>query len=358
MSHKLRLLFIFSVVGLSVIASLRADACAVAVPQTTGGVQIATESAIIIWDSASKTQQFIRRAEFRSDVKDFGFLVPTPTKPTLAEADDTAFATFEKVTEPVTVTEKMPSGGGGCIGCSGAAPKAGNVMTEAANVRVLEEKRVAGHDAAVLEADDAKSLNAWLKEHGYSSRPELVEWLEPYVKAGWKITAFKIAKKDDKEKDVATMALRMTFQTEQPFFPYSEPADQRKADMAYHPMRLLRVYFVSDKRMQGSLQENKTPWPGQTVWADEVKPADHQKILELLKLPAPTAPASWWLTEFEDRASPRPGTADVIFSVADKQERIARPPKVVYVQSLRPGCVMCLALTLYIGVTFFMRHFR
>src|SRR6516225_3165591 len=161
MDRNIRLVVILSLLGISLVACLGASACAVAVPQTSSGVQIATESAIIIWDSESKTEHFIRRAEFQSDVNDFGFLVPTPTQPTLAEADDEAFTTFEEITKPVTVTQKMPSGGGGC-GCgSKIAPGAAN-MQDADSVRVLEEKRVAGHDAAVLEADKAKSLNAWL----------------------------------------------------------------------------------------------------------------------------------------------------------------------------------------------------
>ena len=356
MGRNIRLVMILSLLGIALFACLRASACAVARPHTEGGIEIASESAIIIWDSESKTEHFIRRAEFQSDVNDFGFLVPTPTQPSLAEADDEAFKTFEKITEPATVTQKLPSGGGCIGGCSKSAPMAGTV-TESAPVRVLEEKRVAGHDAAVLEADDTKSLNAWLKEHRYSSRPELEVWLESYVKAGWKITAFKIAKKDPKDKDVATTALRMTFHTEQPFFPYSEPADQRKAG-SFIPMRLLRVYFVSKERMSGTLKDAKTSWPGNAVWADEVKPADRTKVLEQLKLPEKSAPASWWLTEFEDHASPRPGTTDVVFSASTTQEKIARPPKVNYVQSSLPGCVMCLALAMYIGVTFLMRRFR
>ncbi|HEV3146666.1 MAG TPA: DUF2330 domain-containing protein [Gemmataceae bacterium] len=356
MSRNIRPTLLFLLLAISLAASVRASACAVVTPHSQGnGVQIATESAIIIWDSASKTQHFIRRAEFKSDVKDFGFLVPTPTKPTLAEADDEAFTTLGKITEPVTVTQKLPSGGGGC-GCSGAAPKAGGNVQDVAEVRVLEEKRVAGHDAAVLEADNAKSLNAWLKEHGYVSRPELEAWLEPYVKAGWKITAFKIAKKESGEKEVATTALRMSFQTEQPFFPYREPAEQRKEAQVVWP-RLLRVYFLSDKRMDGVLKD-QTRWPGQTVWADEIKPADREKVLELLKMPPQTAPSTWWLTEFEDRASPRPGTDDVVFSVADKQGKIARPPRIVYVQSSLPGCVMCCAIVMYLGVTFLIRRFK
>ena len=31
---------------------------------------------MIVWDEASKTEHFVRRATFRAAVKDFGFLVP------------------------------------------------------------------------------------------------------------------------------------------------------------------------------------------------------------------------------------------------------------------------------------------
>jgi hypothetical protein len=60
-------------------------------------------------------------------------------------------------------------------------------------VRVLDQQRVAGYDATVLEADSARALNEWLIKHHYVNRPDLTVWLEPYVKNRWKITAFKIA---------------------------------------------------------------------------------------------------------------------------------------------------------------------
>ena len=69
-------------------------------PPRGARVDIAEESAIIIWDAATKTEQFIRRASFKTDAKDFGFLVPTPSKPTLAEADDSAFHELERITAP------------------------------------------------------------------------------------------------------------------------------------------------------------------------------------------------------------------------------------------------------------------
>src|SRR5687767_13907289 len=75
----------------------RGGACAVA-PPDNHPVAIADESAIIVWDAATKTQHFIRRASFNTEAPDFAFLVPTPTRPALAEADDKAFEHLSLVT--------------------------------------------------------------------------------------------------------------------------------------------------------------------------------------------------------------------------------------------------------------------
>jgi Uncharacterized protein conserved in bacteria (DUF2330) len=339
-----------------------ADACAVAPPRNKS-VDIASETAIIVWDSAAKTQHFIRRASFNTEARDFGFLVPTPTKPTLAEADDKAFAELARITAPRVETQPRPSGGPSC-GC--AASKSG--MAPEPDVRVLEEKRVAGYDAAVLEADSPGALGKWLKEHDYEFSPALSDWVAPYVKAGWKITAFKIAKDAPQTRDVATRAVRMTFQTERPFFPYREPAGQGAApglpslpagrQTRAEPRRLLRVFFLADKRFQGTLGEKGEAWPGLVAWANKVPADDREKVLKLLKLPAETPPASWWLTEFEDHSSPRPGTADVYFSASEDQTTVERPPHIKYVGSRVPDCLMCYALAAYMLLPCLVRHAR
>jgi hypothetical protein len=358
----------------------RAAGCAVA-PHAGESVQIADESAIIIWDAASKTQHFIRRATFSSgNARDFGFLVPTPTKPQLEEAGDEAFTTLADLTKPKVVTRSAPSGGGGCGFCSGAvAPKAGAPAGNAQPaVDVLESKRVAGYDAVVLKADDAGALTDWLKKHGYESSPALTEWAKPYVKEKWLFSAFKIARDGAKSPDgetaptgkadatsppppsqgVSTSAVRMTFHTEHPFFPYREPPGQPTAKSGPDPRRLLRVYFVAEDRTKGTLGEGGQPWPGRLVWANKLEAADREKVLGQLKLPKDTPPGSWWLTEFEDRSSPRPGTDDVYFAHDDIQAPVERPPVYQYVSADLPGCVMCYALALYVLVPGLVRSWR
>ena len=331
-------------------------ACAPAPPRNQS-VEIASESAIIVWDEGTKTQHFIRRASFQTEASDFGFLVPTPTQPTLAEADNEAFDTLAQITAPEVVKQPRPSSSGCGIGC--AAPKGaaepGAVADKAEPVRVLDEQRVAGYDAAVLEADDANALNSWLTEHGYEFSPALTQWADHYIKAKWKITAFKIAKRTKDEKAVGTSAVRMTFHTERPFFPYSEPQQLFAGEKL---PRLLRVFLIREGKVKGTLGEKGQAWPGTVAWAGNIKAADREKILQQLKLPADTRPAEWWLTEFEDHSSPRPGTEDVYFSLADDQTPVKRPPHIQYVFNGAANFAVYCALAAYVAVPRLLRGRR
>ena len=176
----------------------------------------ADQTVIMLWDADAKTQHFIRQASFKSDADDFGFLVPSPTQPELSESGNEAFPYLMKVTEPEVKWMHRPAGGMGC-GCS--ASKSGDSLGKSVNlaepsrVTVLQEELVAGFQAAVLEATSANDLINWLKEHGYAYSPEIEAWAKPYVEAGWKITALKVAKSKEKAetKDVTASALEALF---------------------------------------------------------------------------------------------------------------------------------------------------
>ncbi|MGH9753181.1 MAG: DUF2330 domain-containing protein [Blastocatellia bacterium] len=156
-------------------------------------------------------------------------------------------------------------------------------------------------------------MNRWLDKHGYASSSSLTEWLAPYVAARWKITAFKIAK-DAGYREVGTSAVRMSFTTDRPFFPYREPADQREAKEAHAGDRLLRIFLLSETRMEGTLGANASSvWPGRTVWADRIYEGDHRMFNSLVPRDGLSEPKTW-LTVFEDKSSPRPGTDEVYFA--------------------------------------------
>jgi hypothetical protein len=195
---------------------------------------------------------------------------------------------------------------------------------------------IAGFDAVVLKASDPTALRDWLEKHGYDARPMLINWVAPYVKKGWIITAFQIAKKDRPGDRLSPQAVRMSFKTVKPFFPYREPAEEREEggdrdrklefkERQWRSPRLLRLFIVSGQRMNGELGDDKTTWPGHAVWANPLQNGQRGKLGDLLGDEAPVSEDAW-LTVLDDHSSPRPGDQDLFFTVADVQESLTRPP--------------------------------
>lgn len=307
-----------------VTAARDAAACATA-PMIGDTVHIADEAALIVWDPTHHIEHFIRRATFATRARDFGFLVPTPTRPELAAADEAVFFNLDEAAAPEVRVEHRSRWRPG-IGCLGFfALRSAEVSSMAAGappVRVLDEVRVAGYDAVVLEADDPAALAQWLTDRHYATTPTLTSWLTPYVAAHWKITAFRVASPTPGDpRPPGTSPVRMTFSTERPFYPYREPDDQRVPGLG---PRTLRVHVVAPQRMEGTVGDAGR-WPGEVQYAA----ARPDLASRMQSLSGVAVPAGWWLTTFDDRSSPRPGTDEVYLRVASSQAPRIPPPVVV-----------------------------
>lgn len=253
-------LWVAGVLFVSAPRSSFAPACC-PVPPPGKAVVNADQTVIIFWDAASNTQHFIRQASFKSEADDFGFLVPTPTQPDLEESGDEAFPFLAKVTS--SAKQQRPRPPHSSFGC-GDEPATKSAET----VHVLADKLVAGLQAVVLETKSADALVRWLKEHGYAFSPEVEAWAKPYVEAGWKITALRVAKgRAVEDKSMAASTLRMTFKTERPLFPYREPDPKKAAKTLEAQHRLLRIYFLAEAVTAASCRTaglGRARWPGPT----------------------------------------------------------------------------------------------
>ena len=273
---------------------------------TVGGgnkpIQIASEEAVIIWDAAHHREDFIRRATFQTQAHDFGFLVPTPTVPTLAEADPAVFSSLEHLMQPMR------------RGLSVANTEMAQSKSMPTEVQILHTQQVAGYQAVVLAADNTKALMNWLKTHGYVSSPQDEAWLAPYVQAHWKITAFKIVNPNLAIPIVTSSLVRMSFAASQPFYPYREPVANTAALAALTP-RLLRVFLLADHPMSGRFQTPQAGhlWPGSVVGVNQLSDFMRYPIARQAALSPKQLPKELYLTTFEDHSSPRPGLTDVIF---------------------------------------------
>ncbi len=295
------------------------DACAPVFPQGKR-VSIDAEEALIVWDPEAGVEHFIRRASFRTDADDFGFLVPTPSVPELSEVDNHVFDRLTAYQEPeVRYTHAWD-----LTTCCAAPlsmmlarepqPLAAAAMPEA--VQVLAQARVAGLDATVLRASDPEELSAWLGEHGYEDRSELVAWLAPYVADGYAITAFRFQKSDTSSENIGSRAVRMTFETERPFYPYREPTDSPE-----EPYRALWLDIVAPARASGRLLADGE-WAPETLFAAPID--DPARLLGDARS---DVNGPLWLTTIIDRSVSR-ADADLVFDVAPGEE-LRPPPRII-----------------------------
>lgn len=328
----------------------RGDACCPASAREHD-VKIADQEILIVWDPATKTEHFVRKAAFatggprtprerevqrledelrrrdgkppRAKLEGFGFLVPTPTKPEVAASDGRVFDALNRRIAPryVTVTRWRPAPtalvlwpflatrGLRSAGMATPAPEA--AMRKMA-VEVLETKRVGGFDVAVLAASDAGALTDWLKQNGYDARPQLTEWAEPYVKKGWIVTAFKYAADAGA---VEVDAVRLSFQTDVPLFPYRVPTDNIAPAGEGH---ILRSFVVGPGRAAGTLGEGGAAKPYAQAAVKHAGPVAQADLAALIGAALPAGAAAKladgaWLTAFEDPTWPS-GTDDLTFA--------------------------------------------
>lgn len=334
-NHDSRYTIIFCGILVAFIAlGSESKGCAIVFRDGDKPVTMMNENVVIVWDPVTRTQHFVRQAEFRSDSKDFGFLVPTPTIPELAEADVTVFARLHEATQPKKVTKR------GLVLYSTLfeffrSPAVDNIFTNvdsslptgSPGIEVINEQTVAGFKASVLRAEDPESLAEWLRVNGYEFTPATLEWVGPYVKKGWIITAFKYEKEPGQSSHhVKTTAIRMSFSTEQPFFPYHEPP---RPNSQTSPSRSLNVFMIAGTRMSGFLENSKQDWGLNAITDYSAELKDAGRDLAGV-VPPGTLPRTPWMTVFRDHSTHRPAGGDLFFKTSVDQARIVPPPIINY----------------------------
>jgi hypothetical protein len=311
-------------------------------------VRIVEESAVIIWDAQHKTEHFIRSARFDSKGQSVGFIVPTPSIPKLAEVNENVFGELEWFLQPKVVYKERAEYD---LASYFLAPKISHTFNTLskdlssewiapdASVQVIETKHIGDFDAAILRAANADALNNWLKKYGYLSNPAFEKWLDVYIQKGWIVTAFKFVKKNKRDSGISSPLVRMSFQTDRPFFPYREP--QRENKNAKQKSRSLRIFLFAPNRMQaqpGKFDESSS-WPGKVIWADDTNQHDFEKyhewrkVAQNINLPETIVRQAKWMTVFEDTSTPRPGTDDVSFAPAPDKSTL--PPPIVKYKAVR-----------------------
>ena len=211
--------------------SANALACAVVVEIGEKKVIPTDEQVAIFFDG--KRENFIRELSFSQPSNKLGFLVPVPNLPEVEEIDAGIFDKLEKLTQPPRDTSHDNDLGGSKHSLS--------ALTNSA-VEVLERKEIAGYDVAILKAQSFDTLARWLKSNEFSIQDNQKNWVNSYINdktKNWHFVAFRFVGKQNAM--LSSKAIRIGFDTIQPFFPYKEPLQSVDSVKS----RLLKIYLIT-----------------------------------------------------------------------------------------------------------------
>lgn len=285
-----------------------ADACGLAMPAAAEPPYLSEEQVLIVWNEQTKIEHFVREVRFEKANQTFGFIVPTPTKPEIAKVEKSPFPDLDR-DAPYPTFSGLGLGGFGHGGGGGTGMGYGGGSA----VEVKDVKRIGRFKAFTLAAHDATGFRKWLDDNGFATTPELDKWSGHYIDLGFHFVAFRYDAKKDEAPGMTSETVRISFESELPYYPYFEPKPPAKQDV-----RRLTTWFVSQHgrkpiatMAQGSVNTLVHPWYAGSEYSPTVEA--FAKTLGELGALLPIDQPELQVQVFRDHKVSREGFHDVLF---------------------------------------------
>jgi hypothetical protein len=200
------------------------------------------------------------------------------------EASEKIFALLDHATAPRMAIYERRSSFFGC-GCSAGTEE---VSVTGSAVTVEQSGAVGHYDYAVLSADDARPLMAWLNEHQYAIPDTAAEALQHYLARGWHFLALRLRADPDAQRLLAPHPITYRYESQSLVFPLvisRVSADEENeillyilAEMTYVPNNW-RIHTIDEADLRPVRQS-----PSRTNYEQLLRAAtfdDHAFVLEL-----------------------------------------------------------------------------
>lgn len=272
---------------------------------------LAREKVLIIHDVVRGQQHFIREVAFRKADESFGFVVPTPTRPEVAEV----------ATNPFTkLRERFPFAPAPRVATLGTGRPYGEPSGSWEGVEVLSAEKIGSFTAFVLAATDAAALAGWLKANELTSTPETEQWLDHYVRMGFYYVAMRYdpPAKPGSAKDpaIAAETIRISFATPVAYYPYFEP--QRAASSE---PRLLELWYVGSEPVIPVARKHERTWLRPLKPGKDYERKRKQVEAALNDELEPLLPEGELVVQtFQDQKRQRTGHHDILFAFAQPKQ--------------------------------------
>lgn len=285
---------------------------------------LSREKVVIVYDAEKKTEHFIREIAFSRADTSFGFVVPVPSKPTVAKLKDPELFTSLRGT---FVYERRIGLVGGGIGSGSGYGRGSGAGFGGGGVKVEEVRRVGSFKAYILSATNEKDLAAWLKRNRFAASKGGEAWLKHYVALGFYYVAMRYdpprgRSKRNKQADdghpLDAETVRISFETPAPYYPYLEPVEPKLDEDS---PRLLEVWYVgADPVLPICVKEtdDKKQWVRPlrlgATYEDETKAL--REVSEALSTFLPEGDLV--VQTFQDQKRRRDGFGDILFVPKDE----------------------------------------
>jgi hypothetical protein len=206
------------------------------------------QKVFITWEPDGKRQTFTVQPKFEGNARDFGMVIPTPSRPKLDEMPRDFFKALAVFTilEPMDTKKFKPMLP--LAAAAGATRGRDTFSVRRSEVKVLESGVVGNLDYKIITAERADDLFQWLKENGYTYSGD-EETLQFYIDKRWVFTVMKIdpaqmrqGKLDDRYAgEVTPTRFTFTYSSDKPVYP-------------------LRITRISVKNQTEALFYIQAPW--------------------------------------------------------------------------------------------------
>lgn len=196
MSHSLSTILLTAIVAVAAWAP-RAEACGCFAPPDPTVPVVQAGERILFASSNGKVTAHIQ-IQYAGDAKDFGWLLPVPSVPSLKVGTEELFTQLIATTQPRYFVQVRATGncGGGGIGFGSPAPSArGGVdssESDGSGSPLVLQSSIGPYDYAVLKADNKDAMLQWLAANRYFIPVGTEDVVGPYIRPGSFFLALKL----------------------------------------------------------------------------------------------------------------------------------------------------------------------
>jgi hypothetical protein len=244
-----------------------------------------SQLALVLFDDTEGVETLILQAEFQGEVRDFAWLIPTPSPPDLGTVDGDLFRDLAYLTEPDTRDRTT-----GC-GCDEGVRYAPAPTLFGNAVHVYDQRTVGIYRTLTVGADSADVLADSLGIWGYlhdGNRQEVEEALQFYIDKSWVFVGVRFDTTSDNYQIRGGYLfsvpdpIRLTFESDVPVYPM-----RISALSAEDPSEVL-IYVAASHR---------TTFPGATTeYANRLSPAEYGNIRSIYPTAGALLPENCFLT--------------------------------------------------------------